>query len=177
MLDKTLETSKKPEMVPLPVNIVEERPDSADAIELINELDAYLMGHPYPPETRHAFSVEKLLREGVTFFIARYEDRPAACAGLKVFGTDYGEVKRMYVRPVYRGQGLGKLMLDRLAEYAWGHQVDLLRLETGIYQTEAIGLYERFGFQRRPPFGEYNEDPLSVYFEKSIAMKRLWRQG
>jgi len=45
----------------------------------------------------------------------------------------------------------------------------LLRLETGIFQIEAIGLYDRYGFQRRPPFGEYVEDPMSVYFEKSLA--------
>jgi putative acetyltransferase len=47
--------------------------------------------------------------------------------------------------------------------------VGMLRLETGIYQTEAIGLYERWGFQRRPPFGEYRVDPNSVYFEKALA--------
>jgi putative acetyltransferase len=47
--------------------------------------------------------------------------------------------------------------------------VNVLRLETGIYQTEAIGLYESSGFQRRPPFGEYKDDPLSIYYEKLIA--------
>jgi len=75
----------------------------------------------------------------------------------------------MFVRPVFRGLGLGKAMLHRLAEYARERQVSVLRLETGIYQTEAIGLYEGFGFQRRPPFGEYKVDPLSVYYEKTIA--------
>jgi ribosomal protein S18 acetylase RimI-like enzyme len=47
--------------------------------------------------------------------------------------------------------------------------VSILRLETGIYQVEAIGLYERYGFQRRTPFGDYREDPFSIYFEKSIT--------
>jgi putative acetyltransferase len=151
------------------ITIVEERPDSADAVQLINELDAYLMGLPYTPESRHAFSVDKLVREGVAFFIARREGEPAGCAGIKMFGKAYGEVKRMYVRPANRGLGLGKLMLNHLAEYARERDVGVLRLETGIYQTEAIGLYERYGFRRRRPFGEYNEDPLSVYFEKSIV--------
>lgn len=105
----------------------------------------------------------------VAFFITRYEGEPAGCGGLKLFGTGYGEVKRMYVRPAYRGSGLGKAMLNCLAEYARERQVNVLRLETGIYQKEAIGLYERFGFQRRPPFGEYKDDPLSVYYEKSFA--------
>jgi putative acetyltransferase len=151
------------------IEIVEVRPDAAEAVQLINELDSYLMEHPYPQESRHAFSIDKLLREQVVFFVTRHDGKPAACGGVKLFANDYAEVKRMYVRPVYRGLGLGKSMLDRLAEYARAHQVNLLRLETGIYQTEAIGLYEKYGFQRRAPFGEYKEDPLTVYFEKAIA--------
>lgn len=147
------------------ISIVEARPDSDDAVQLLNELDEYLAALPYTPESRHAFSIDKLLREGVVFFVTHYEERPAGCGGLKLFGTEYGEIKRMYVRPNYRGLGLGKLMLEHLAKYAREQQVTLLRLETGIYQTEAIGLYERFGFQRRPPFGEYKVDPLSLYFE------------
>ena len=59
------------------ITISEERPDSADAMQLITELDAYLAGHPYPQECRHAFSVDKLLREGVAFFVVRYENHPS----------------------------------------------------------------------------------------------------
>lgn len=76
----------------------------------------------------------------------------------------------MYVRPAFRGLGLGKSMLDHLGHYARERGLDRLRLETGIYQVEAIGLYERYGFQRRPPFGEYKLDPLSVYFEKALSI-------
>ena len=151
------------------ITIEEERPDSTDAIELLTELDTHLTPHLYPAESKHAFSVDKLLREGVAFFVTRYEGTPAGCGGVKLFGTDYGEVKRMFVRPRYRGLGLGKAMLDRLAAYTREHQAQVLRLETGIYQTEAVGLYERWGFERRGPFGEYKADPLSVYFEKFIG--------
>ena len=79
--------------------ITEESPDSPDAIELIRELDEHLMSHPYPAHSRHAFSVEKLLREEVVFFVMRCEGRLAGCGGIKMFGADYGEVKRMFVRP------------------------------------------------------------------------------
>lgn len=149
--------------------IVEERPDSTDALQLIQELDEHLGAHPYPLQSRHAFDIEKLIREQVVFFVTRYEGEPAGCGGLKLFGDEYAEVKRMYVRPRFRGRGLGKAMLNHLADYARAHRVKLLRLETGIYENEAIALYERFGFERRSPFGEYKEDPLSVYFEKSLA--------
>lgn len=151
------------------ITILEARPDSAEAVQLIAELDAYLNTLPYTADSRHAFSVDKLVREGVTFFVMRYEDKPAGCGGIKLFGTEYGEVKRMFVRPVYRGLGLGTAILDRLAQHAREQQVKFLRLETGIYQTEAIGLYERYGFERRLPFGEYKDNPLTIYFEKSIS--------
>ena len=150
------------------ITITEERPDSADAIRLIDELQTFLNPEKYPAESKHGYSVDKLLREGVTFFVTRQGEIPAGCGGIKLFGTEYGEVKRMFVRPQFRGLGLGKLMLDRLAEYAQERQVNILRLETGIYQTDAIRLYERYGFERRAPFGEYTDDPLSIYFEKRL---------
>jgi putative acetyltransferase len=152
----------------MPTLIVAERPDTMDATILIRELDGYLEP-PYPQESRHGFSVEQLLREAVAFFIMRHDGIPAGCGGVKLFGTAYGEIKRMYVRPQFRGLGLGKLMLHHLADYARHQGVAVLRLETGIYQPEAIGLYERYGFQRIPPFGAYKEDPLSVFYEKRIT--------
>ena len=151
------------------VTITEESPDSADAIQLIDELQSHLNPEKYPAESKHGYSVDKLLREGVVFFVIRHDDNPAGCGGIKLVGTGYGEVKRMFVRPQYRGLGLGRLMLDRLAEYAQERQVNVLRLETGIYQTDAIRLYERYGFKRRGPFGEYKDDPLSIYFEKQLG--------
>src|SRR4030095_15359356 len=149
------------------IQIVEVPPDSADAVQLIGELDDHLLAHPYPPQSRHAFSVDKLVREGVVFFITYYEGQLAGCGGVKMF-DDYGEVKRMFVRPTHRGRGLGKAMLNRLADYAQSKGAKVLRLETGIYEVEAIGLYESWGFSRRTPFGEYVEDPLSVYLEKQL---------
>jgi GNAT superfamily N-acetyltransferase len=116
----------------MPIDITEVAPDSEEAVQLIGELDEHLMAHPYPPQSRHAFSVEKLLREGVVFFIAHYEGELAGCGGIKMFGAEYGEVKRMWVRPVFRDKGLGKAMLLRLAEYARSKDAGLLRLETGL---------------------------------------------
>lgn len=151
----------------MPTFIMAEPPDSSDASVLIAELEAAL-DPLYPKESRHGYSIEKLLREEVAFFVIHQDGVAAGCGGVKLFGSEYGEVKRVYVRPQFRGLGLAKLMLDHLAGYARERGVGLLRLETGIHQTEAIGLYERMGFYRIPPFGEYREDPLSVFFEKQI---------
>ncbi len=152
----------------MPTLIVLERPDSAAASQLIAELEA-ILNPLYPRESRHGLSVEQLLRERVAFFVMHYDGQPAGCGGLQLFGAEYGEVKRMYVRPVFRGLGLGQLMLAHLAAYARQRGVSVLRLETGIYQVAAIRLYERFGFEHSGPFGLYRADPLSVYFEKRLG--------
>ena len=86
-----------------------------------------------------------------------------------MYGTEYGELKRMYVRPQFRGLGFGKLLLDHLADHARTRGVGLLRLETGIHQKAAIRLYEREGFHRIPPFGPYFDDPVSLCYEKRIG--------
>jgi GNAT superfamily N-acetyltransferase len=150
--------------------ITQERPDTPDAVTLITELEAHL--NPlYPAVSRHGFSVEKLIREEVAFFVLRCADTPAGCGGIKFFDNSYGELKRMYVRPQFRGMGLAKALIDHLADYARAHQIFLLRLETGIHQHEAIGLYERQGFTRIPPFGPYTDDPLSLCYEKLLTTK------
>ena len=149
------------------VGITAEDPSSPDATALIAELDAHLQPL-YPTESRHGFSVQKLIEDRVAFFVLRFDSAPAGCGGIKLFGADYGEIKRMYVRAAFRGHGLGKQMLEHLAAYARAHGVTVLRLETGIHQTPAIRLYEQNGFKQIPPFGEYQPDPNSLYYEKRL---------
>lgn len=150
------------------VVIAEERPDSPDAVALIGELDDHL-GALYAVQSRHGFSVEKLLRDGVKFFVARDGGRPAGCGGVLLVGREYAEVKRMYVRPAFRGRRIGRLMLDHLVEHARQHGLTVIRLETGIHQREAIALYEARGFRKIPPFGPYRDDPVSLCYELQLS--------
>jgi GNAT superfamily N-acetyltransferase len=152
----------------MPAVITPERPDTPDAKLLIDELQTHLESF-YPPESRHGFSVERLIAENVAFFVLRADGQPAGCGGIKLVGRDYGELKRMYVRPQFRGANYGRLLLDQLAGHARTHGVTLLRLETGIHQKAAIRLYERYGFHRIPPFGPYTDDPLSRCYEKQLT--------
>ncbi len=154
------------------VNIEQEQADSQDAVRLIQELEDVL-DPLYPNESRHGYSVEKILREGVHFFVLRVGGDAAACGGVQFFDADdvepaYGELKRMYVRQEYRGRGYAKDILDYLSTYARSHNVQRLRLETGIHQHEAIGLYEGWGFRRIGFFGSYSDDPLSIFYEITI---------
>lgn len=152
----------------MPTIISPEHPDTPDAMTLIEELEAQL-APLYPSESRHGYSVEKLIAEAVAFFLIRQDGTPAGCGGIKLFGSEYGEIKRMYVCPQYRGLGFAKMMLEHLEEYARSQGVGILRLETGVYQHAAINLYEGIGFRSIPPFGEYKEDPRSRFYEKQIV--------
>ena len=151
------------------MDIAATRPDNEEASALVAELQTHLGSRGYPLASQHGYSVEKLLQEAVAFFVVRCDGVAAGCGGVQLYGREYGELKRMYVRPAFRGRGLGKAMLRHLAQYARDRGVAALRLETGIYETPAIGLYEAFGFRRRLPFGEYREDPYSLYYEMSLS--------
>ena len=149
------------------VTITEERPDRPDVAPLVEELEAHLASL-YPAESRHGFSVQKLIDQGVVFYVIRVDGEPAGCGGVKLFGTEFGELKRMYVRPPFRGRGFGKLLIDTLTAHAARRGIKTMRLETGIYQEDAIRLYEREGFRRIEPFANYKYDPVSLCFEKNL---------
>lgn len=148
--------------------IAAERPDHPDAVALITELEDHLASR-YPAASRHGFSVQKLIDQQVAFVVARVDGRPAGCGGIMLVPKEYGELKRMYVRPEFRGAGLGRQLIERLAAHARAHGIALLRLETGARQDEAIRLYEAAGFRRIPPFGPYFEDPNSRCYELRLA--------
>jgi putative acetyltransferase len=152
------------------VTIAQERPDSAAAMGLVAELEAVLNPH-YPPASRHGYSVDKLIREGVHFFVLRAAGEPAGCGGIP-FYPGFGELKRMFVRDGWRGKGLGYAMLEHLAAHARTNGCGVLRLETGIHQQEAIRLYERWGFLRIAAFPPYKPDPSSIFYEKRLAPEK-----
>jgi GNAT superfamily N-acetyltransferase len=103
--------------------------------------------------------VDKLIAQGVAFFVVRHDGAAAGCGGVQLYGSEYGELKRMYMRADYRGLGLAKQLLEHLAGYARSHGIMLLRLETGIHQHAAIGLYEQMGFQACSAFGATAKTP------------------
>ena len=144
-----------------------ERPDSADAIALITELQTYLESF-YAPEHRHGFSVEQLIAAGVDFFVLRIDGVAAGCIGLMCL-PEYAEIKRMYIRPEFRRQKLGVRLLTHVQTVAHQRGIPLLRLETGIHQPEANARYESFGFRLIPAFGPYHDDGVSLCYEKAVG--------
>jgi len=145
-----------------------ERPDTLDGVKYIDELESHL-APIYPQENRFGHSIDKLIQQGMAFFILRQDGIPVWCGGVHFFDLEYSELKRMFVRSQFRGLGLGKLMIEYLENYAREHNIPWLRLYTGIHQKEAVKLYQRMGYQSCPPSGELSAIPFYVYLQKRIA--------
>ena|ERR1043166_7037862 len=150
------------------VSIQAADPASPGVRQLLEQLDAY-QSTLYPAESNHLLPVEALKQSNVTFLTVAVDGRLAGCGAFVNQAGEYAEIKRMYVLPGYRGLKLGRRMLDELESRARALGLRLARLETGISQPEALGLYERAGYVRRGPFGSYPADPLSIFMEKSLS--------
>ena len=144
-----------------------ETPDQPEVRDLLARLDAYCAAL-YPVESNHLMDVASLMQGDVLFLVARDVDGAAVGCAALVNKQEYGEVKRMFVDERRRGLGTGRKLLEHLVMFARMSGLSVLRLETGIHQPEAIGLYERLGFERRAPFGDYREDPLSLFMEMRL---------
>src|SRR5271168_5104885 len=135
------------------MTIAFESPDQPEVIALIAELDAY-QDTLYPPESRHYLDLGSLKQSNVFFAVARDSAGRAIGCGAVVLYPEFAEIKRMYVSPRGRGQGIAKKLLALLESQAIGAGRRLLTLETGPYQPEALALYASAGYERRETFGD-----------------------
>ena len=148
--------------------------DSHDATALLAALDAHL-SERYPPAQRFCPNLRREQTEsgrGV-FLVARVEGRPVGCGAIRLLDGGDAEVKRMWVDPAVRGQGVAKAVLTRLQDEALELGVTRLVLETGIFQAEALGLYRSSGFESVECWGEYAQSPTSLCMAKPIARTRV----
>jgi putative acetyltransferase len=135
--------------------------------------------HPIGWPSSHRSPVRffpSLKQPNVLFAVARDRAGHAIGCGAVVLCPDFGEIKRMYVSPRGRGQGVAKKLLALLESQAIGSGCKLLKLETGPYQHEALALYASAGYERRGPFGDYTNDPLSVFMQKHLPARHSVRE-
>jgi putative acetyltransferase len=81
------------------------------------------------------------------------------------------------VCPEARGRGIGERLLAALEEHARSDGIPMLRGESGVHQPAALRVCERAGFVRCGPFGDYPDDPLSVFMEKQLGPAMAKRPG
>lgn len=145
-----------------------ESPDQPEVLALIAELDAY-QASLYPPESCYLLDLASLMQPQVRFAVARDDAGQVVGCGAVVLREGYGELKRMMVHPRARGQGTGRAVLAMLEAAAAAAGRTGMKLETGPLQPEALALYERCGYARCGPFGDYPDDPWSVFMDKTLA--------
>ena len=142
-------------------------PSQPEVYQLIEQLDEY-QSSLYPPESNHLDSINVLSKSNALFLAAYADDVVCGIGSVKLFGN-FGEIKRVFVPAEHRGKGIAIAIMEELENHLLEQAIPYARLETGIHQTEAIGLYERLGYHRVEPFGDYKPDPLSVFMGKKLV--------
>jgi len=145
---------------------------SPEAQSLILALNAELKAR-YPEEGACHFRLEAdEVAEGRGAFLVAFApaQNPVACGAIRRIDPETSEIKRMYVKPEWRGKGIAGAMVSALEQECLRLGVARIVLETGVRQHEAIELYARAGFERIAAFGEYMGKPLSVCFAKKLRV-------
>lgn len=150
------------------VSVTVESPYSDAAWRLLERLSAEL-GERYGNDGSGAFNPAGVQAPGGTFVVAWLDGRPVGCGALRPLERGIGEVKRMFVEKDARRRGVARRILEKLEAIAAQLGYRVLRLETGVRQPEAIGLYESAGYRRVRCYGRYADNPLSVCFEKRLG--------
>ncbi|MEJ6472797.1 GNAT family N-acetyltransferase [Pseudoalteromonas piscicida] len=152
------------------MQLIQLKSDDPQVVAVFSEIDK-LMNSLYPIASAQSLSIEEINQPNVYAVGLKNDDGIVACGAIvKQFDkTLYGEIKRLYVKPSYRGKGLSKRIMQILLHYAGEAQIPLIRLETGSKQTNAISLYESLGFERCERFGMYRDNPLSVFMSLSLS--------
>ena len=152
------------------MHIALESPDQPEVLALIAELDAY-QDSLYPPECRYALDLASLKQSNVLFCVVRDAAGTAIACGAMVLYDGYAELKRMVVGEAWRGRGVARALLAALEAHAQEAGRCIFRLETGPLQPPALGFYADAGYARRAAYGDYREDPMSVFMEKTVDLQ------
>jgi len=145
------------------------RTDSADNdfISLVRLLDQDLA---IRDGAEHAFYAQFNKVDAIRNVVVCYDDvKPVACGAFKAYDKDRVEIKRMYVLPELRGQGIGLAVLQELETWAAELNYPACVLETGKKQPEAIRLYQKAGYAIIKNYGQYENVENSVCMEKSLS--------
>jgi len=143
--------------------------DNTDFQKLVAELDADLK---IRDGEDHAFYAEFNKIDRIKHVIVVYDDElPIGCGSIREYSADTMEVKRMYVVPNRRGEGIATEILKNLEKWTLDLNFKKCLLETGKKQPEAIALYQKNKYQVVPNFGKYINVENSICFEKILEME------
>jgi putative acetyltransferase len=123
-----------------------------------------------PPEACHVLPLDALKDASIRFFTLREDGALLGCGALKQLSHDHGEVKSMRTADAALGRGVGKAMLDHLLDTASQSGMAKVSLETGSTAQFAAAnrLYEKNGFERTGPFGDYADTPWTHFYSRQL---------
>ncbi len=133
---------------------------------LVRELDADLK---IRDGEDHSFYSQFNKIDKIKYAIVAFDNEtPVGCGAIKELSKDAMEVKRMYIPPERRGQGIAGTILKELEKWTSELKYSKCLLETGKKQPEAIALYKKNGYRIIPNYGQYEHVENSVCFEKIL---------
>ncbi|NVM27192.1 MAG: GNAT family N-acetyltransferase [Candidatus Helarchaeota archaeon] len=110
-------------------------------------------------------------KDGI-FYLLEIDDIIVGMGGLRRLDKDSCEIKRMYIRPSYRGSGFGKLLFYKLIEYGKNLGYSVVRLESSKFMTTAHHIYRSNGFKECEQFPGAETPEVtkaySIYMEKRL---------
>jgi putative acetyltransferase len=146
--------------------------DNLQGPEIIALLQEHLaeMHSVSPPESVHALDLSGLRKPDITFWTVWLGADLAGCGALKALGPGHGEIKSMRTARHYKRKGIAASMVRHILDEAARRGYRRLSLETGSqpHFAPARFLYSSFGFQSCGPFGDYVDDPHSVFMTKVL---------
>ncbi len=136
-------------------------------ISLVARLDAFLS--ELNGEAHGFYAPNNKLDPEVKVLVVVIDGEPVGCGALRARGSREVEIKRMFVDPARRGQGIGRAILGELEAWAkeLGHERAVL--ETSRRLTPAVSLYRGKGYEPIPSYPPYDEAPDSVCMAKSLG--------
>lgn len=153
--------------------MLEIRPDDLSGPEIADliAVHARTMLAASPPESCHFLPLEGLKQPTVSVWSLWEHGGLLGCGALKDLGDGTGEIKSMHTRETQRGRGLGRHMLEHILAEARRRGYTALWLETGSMDAfiPARRLYEAYGFVACGPFGEYADDPNSLFMRLALG--------
>ena len=118
-----------------------------------------------PPESCHVFDVSRLAAPGIDFWAAWSAGELLGVGAMKPLDQAHGEVKSMHTAETARRRGVASAILNHIIASSRKRGFTRLSLETGSYGyfLPAVALYKSHGFTECPPFGDYRQDPNSLF--------------
>jgi GNAT superfamily N-acetyltransferase len=150
---------------PLAIDFETVRVDSGPGADLIaamrEEMAVMYEGLVFDGEAMPRAGQRELSPPGGTFIVGRIDGQPVCCGGVKRLDGRACEIKRMYVVPAHRGQGIARRLLHELESRGRDLGYEFARLDTGPQQRGAQHLYESEGYR---PIGNFNANPVASFW-------------